>query len=69
MGLLDKRNPQATRKSVIRWAWGGGVVGFLAGLGLLWNSDMPSTAWYLVLPWMTACGAVTGGAMEWQMPE
>ncbi|HET6573005.1 MAG TPA: hypothetical protein VFG68_05335 [Fimbriiglobus sp.] len=70
MGLLDKHNPDATRKSVIRWAWGGGVAGFLAGLGLvLYHSNMPAAAWYIVLPWMTVGGAVTGGAIEWQVPR
>ncbi|MCE9560770.1 MAG: hypothetical protein K8U57_01820 [Planctomycetes bacterium] len=70
MGLLDKRNPRATRRSVIAWATGGGIVGFLAGLLGWYRSDMPDAAVFFLVPWMMVFCAVAGGAMEWQMsPE
>ena len=68
MGLLDKRNPRATRRSVIAWAVGMAIVFFVIGLVAWLRTDMPPVSGFFVLPWMTLCGAVAGGAMEWQMP-
>jgi hypothetical protein len=67
LGLLDKRNPRATRRSVTAWAIGGAIVGGAAGL-LGWSrSDMPTTAVFFLVPWMAVFCGIAGGAMEWQM--
>lgn len=69
MGLLEKRNPWATRRSAIAWAAGCGIFGGLAGL-LFWSrSDMPPTALFFLLPFMLVFSSIAGGAMEWQLPE
>jgi hypothetical protein len=68
MGLFDKTNPRATGKSVMCSTLLGGIAGFGTALVLLSLSDMPTSAWFLMLPWMTAWCAVTGAAMEWQLP-
>jgi hypothetical protein len=69
MGLLEKRNPRATRRSVVAWAIGVGALG--GGFGLLgWsNSDMPNWMVFLVVPWMVIFCGIAGAAMEWQMPR
>jgi hypothetical protein len=69
MGLLEKRNPRATRRSVLAWASGGGVVGFLAGWVGWLRSDMPTAAVFFIVPWMTVFCAIAAGAMEWQLPS
>jgi hypothetical protein len=69
MGLLDKKNPSATRRSVVCWAAGGGLLAFAGTLyvALFGHTDIPSGAWWFFVPWMTIWGAVAGGAIEWQM--
>jgi hypothetical protein len=68
MGLLEKRNPRATRRSVILWATGIGIVGGLGGFVGWLRTDMPTWAVFIIVPWMTVFCAVAGGAMEWQLP-
>jgi hypothetical protein len=69
MGLLEKRNPRATRRSVVAWASVMAIV-FLAIAWALWlRTDMPFISAFFVLPWMALSGALAGGAMEWQMPD
>jgi hypothetical protein len=69
MGLLEKRNPRATRRTVTR----AGILGagwfFLFSLIMLSISDFPFWGWVFMLAFMTACGAVTGAAMEWQLTK
>jgi hypothetical protein len=68
MGLLDKYNPHATRRSATAWAVGVGVVfGLFGFLGWL-LSDMPFGALFFIVPWMVAVGALTGWSTEWQTP-
>ena len=72
MGLLDKRNPRATRRSARAWAVGGGVLGglfgFLGWLACWLRSDMPLAAVLFFVPWMAAGCGVAGWAIEWQSP-
>lgn len=68
MGLLEKRNPRATRRSLIAWAVGGAIVCPLYGLFRSLLTDFSSSDLWLMLPWMTVWGAVAGAALEWQMP-
>ena len=66
MGLLDKHNPRATRRSATAWAIGGGVVGGLVGwLGCV-RTDMSA---FFIVPWMVVWCGVAGWAVEWQMPS
>jgi hypothetical protein len=67
MGFLEKRNPRATRRSVIAWAFGCGVIGSLVGLIGGLQPEMPSGAVFFFVPWMTVGGAIAGAAIEWQM--
>jgi hypothetical protein len=68
MGLLDKHNPRATRRSATAWAIGGGVGGGLAGWYGWFRSDLPDAAVFFVVPWMVIGSAVAGWAVEWQLP-
>lgn len=68
MGLLDKHNPRATRRSAAAWAVGGGVLGGLVGLFGWSRSDMPTAAVFFIVPWMVTFCGLAGWAMEWQMP-
>ena len=69
MGLLDKRNPHATRRSAAAWAVGGGIVGGVAGV-LGWQATkMPTAAVFFMVPWMVGWCALGGWAIEWQMPS
>jgi hypothetical protein len=68
MGLLERRNPRATRRSVFLWTTGGGIVGGIVALVGWLRSDMPTWAVFFIVPWMTVFGAVGGEAMEWQIP-
>jgi hypothetical protein len=74
MGLLEKRNPQATRRTVFRSAILGAVGFFIFALIMLIRStiirpdDFPPWAWVLMLVFMTVGGSVTGAAIEWQLP-
>src|SRR5207248_4859947 len=67
MGLLEKRNPRATRRSVILWATGIGIVSGLVGFAGWLRTDLPTGAVFIFVPWMTVFCAVAGGAMEWQL--
>ena len=69
MGLLDKRNPHATRRSAEAWAVGAGIVGGIVGLFGWSRSDMPKAAVFFIVPWMAAFCGLAGWAMEWQMPS
>ena len=69
MGLLDKHNSRATRRSATLWAIGGGLVGGLVGLYGWSRSDMPIWEVYFIVPWMVVCGAISGWVIEWQMPS
>lgn len=68
MGLLDKCNPYATRRSAIAWAVGGGIVGGLIGFVGWLRTDMPFVAVFFLVPWMVAFCALGGWAIEWQTP-
>ena len=68
MGLLDKNNPRATRRSAAAWAVGGGLVGGLVGWYSCSRPDMPASAAWFIVPCMVAGCAVSGWAMEWQLP-
>lgn len=69
MSLLKKTNPKATRRSVIRWAAVGAVVGCVLCAMLLRNNSVPGWAWCVALPvaslFMAACFALA----EWQLGE
>ena len=69
MGFLEKQNPKATRRSVIRWSVVGGTFGLLVGILMLRCSDMPSLAGWFVIPAMGLGMAIAAGAVEWQLPE
>jgi hypothetical protein len=69
MGLLDKQNPRATRRSATLWAVGGGLFGGLVGLFGCMKTDMPERAVFFMVPWMIACCALGGWAIEWQLPS
>jgi hypothetical protein len=68
MGLLDKLNPRATRRSATAWAVAGGVAGGLIGLLGWLRSDMPFRAVFFIVPWMVAFCGLGGWAIEWQIP-
>lgn len=72
MGLLDKHNPSATRESARSWAIGGRIVGglfsFFGWLSCWSHSDMPLAEGFFFVPFMAFSGAVTGWAIEWQLP-
>lgn len=68
MGLLDKTNPRATRRSATAWAVGGGIVGGAVGFFGWLRSDMPFGAVFFIVPWMIFFCALGGWAIEWQMP-
>jgi hypothetical protein len=69
MGLLEKRNPCATGRTVIRAASLGAAGFILFALLLLSRSDFGFWGWVFMLSFMTVSGAVTGAAIEWQLPE
>src|ERR1700733_6814009 len=69
MGLLDKHNPRATRQSVLRAACLGAIGFFVFALVMLLASDIPYWGWPFMLPFMTAFGAISGAALEWQLNE
>jgi hypothetical protein len=69
VGLFDKHNPRATRRSATIWAGGAGVVGGLVGFFCWLRSDMPFGAVFFFVPWMVAGCALAGWAIEWQMPS
>ncbi|GAB4136885.1 hypothetical protein [Thermopirellula anaerolimosa] len=66
MGLLEKRNPKATWRSVLLHAFlsmGGGAVFYF----LFFKPEL-QREWIITLPpWLLWC-AFVGGLMEWQMP-
>ncbi len=66
MGLLEKRNPKATWRSVLRES----IIsmGFGAAFFFLCFKPEWRRAWVITLPpWLLLCGFV-GGLMEWQIP-
>lgn len=69
MGLLEKRNPRATRRTVIRAAILGAAGSFLFALIMLFWTDIGRWGWLFMLLFMTVAGAVTGAAMEWQLAD
>jgi hypothetical protein len=67
MGLLDKRNPLATRNSVIRAACVGAVGFFLFALIILIIKDAQlSWIWLFMLSFMIVAGAGVGALVDWQ---
>ena len=66
MGLLDKTNPRANRRSLIVWTILGGLGGLLFALAAAFCCDMP---WFFTVPFMTIAGAVASGACHWQVAE
>jgi hypothetical protein len=69
MGLLEKRSPRATRRTVIRSSILGAVGFFAFALIMLLRTDLPVWGWVFMLSFMTVAGAVAGAAMEWQSPD
>ncbi len=66
MGLLDKKNPGATWKSVLARAFVSAIIG-----GVVFLAFKPEfiKAWRMTLPlWLLLCGAV-GALWEWQGPN
>jgi hypothetical protein len=68
MGLLNKRNPRATRNSVIRMACVGAASGFLFALFALTMKEQTFEGALCWLPCMTIGGALIGTLMEWDGP-
>src|SRR6516162_8583833 len=62
MALLEKRNLQATRRSVLAWSVGTEIVFGVAGILLWLATDMPLISGFFVLPLMTVGGTVAGRA-------
>jgi hypothetical protein len=71
MGLLEKRNPRATRRTVIRASILGaaGNFFFFALIIMLVRTDFTAWGGVFMLSFMTMAGAVTGAAVEWQLPD
>ena len=70
MGFLEKRNPRATRTTVIRAAILGAAGFFLFALIMLFRTNIAPWGWVsLMLSFMTVFGAISGAALEWQLPE
>ncbi len=69
MSFLEKLNPRATRRSVIKWAVVGGIIGAILGLVACMSFDMPAIAGFLILPWMILASAIAAATVEWQLPE
>jgi hypothetical protein len=74
MGLFDKYNPHATRRTVIREAILWSAISFLFTLITFFYRSHSSPpvpfgiwGWVFMLMFMTVCGAVTGAAREWQV--
>ena len=67
MGLLDKTNPNATRRSVIRHAALGaiGVPAFFFALG----KPAVRTHWRALLPVFAVLGAGVYALVEWQLHD
>ena len=71
MGLLDKTNPLATRRSVIQWAIGGGLFApvYLAILLSLSKTPIPWGYWPALMVAAAVVGAGAGALVEWQDPD
>jgi len=70
MRFLQKLNPHATREGALMHAIGGGLVMGLLAIGICYTSeDFPGWFICVMVPWMTAAGAVVGFAVYWQLPE
>jgi hypothetical protein len=69
MGLLDKRNRRATRKSVTLSACLTGIGSLLLAVIMLIRTDIPIAGWLFILPFMGVLGAVIGATIEWQVPR
>jgi hypothetical protein len=65
--MLDKTNPRATRRSVIRSAILGAVVvpTFFFALGKPWIR----AHWAVFLPWFAVLGAGIAALAEWQLDD
>ena len=67
MGLLDKKNPRATPRSVVKHAVACGIAG--AAVFFLGFKSSYREAWPVTLPlWVLLC-AVVGALWEWQVAE
>lgn len=69
MGLLERTNPHATPKSVLRHAGITGIVGGVVYLVLsIWKPNLRDV-WPILLPvWVLLCADV-GGLYEWQVDD
>jgi hypothetical protein len=69
MGLLEKRNPRATRQSVIRSAWVGAIGGVVFAFVASWLVGIPTFGRFFIAPFMAAGGAIAAAAIEWQLDD
>ncbi len=69
MGLLEKVNPSATRKSVLWWALGGGITAPVWVLFLLRGSPIHRPSWPLILVAAAVVGAGMSALVEWQYDD
>lgn len=67
MGLLDKINPRATRKSVIRRS----ILGAISVPAFFFVFGKPSIRahWPVLLPFFAFLGAAVAALLEWQLDE
>ena len=67
MGLLDKTNPRATRRSVIRHA----IIGALLAPAcfFVFGKAAIREHWGVFLPIFALLGAVVGAVCEWQLDD
>jgi hypothetical protein len=67
MGLLDKTNPRATRRSVIRQALLGAVV--VPAFFFAFGKPVIRARWVALLPVLAVLGAGVYGLAEWQVSD
>lgn len=67
MGLLDKTNPRATRRSVIRHAIIGAVT--VPAFFLVLGKPAVREHWRVLLPVLMICGAGIAALIEWQVDD
>jgi hypothetical protein len=67
MGLLDKTNPTATGRSVIRCAIGGAIGASIVIFLQLRLTPLPHRYWLPVLIVAAVLGAGIGALIEWQL--
>lgn len=67
MGLLDKTNPSATRRSVIRHAIIGAIL--TPAFFFLFGKPAVRAHWPALLPVFAILGAAVAAICEWQMDD